>query len=142
MCVCVCAAPVTPHWFLPAALCTGPTGTERLRRSRARRWRAGTEGWWCPTALVCQTLSPTTRLQDRCAGRMQVRVCSSPPASVSNHHVSNDLIFFPVLGFLGTKRLECVFPDGTGRRVVHPTLNYPFNMVYYRNHFYYTDWRR
>uniref|UniRef100_H2T9F0 Nidogen 2 n=1 Tax=Takifugu rubripes TaxID=31033 RepID=H2T9F0_TAKRU len=42
----------------------------------------------------------------------------------------------------GTKRLECVFPDGTGRRVIHPTLNYPFNMVYYRNHFYYTDWRR
>uniref|UniRef100_H3CYB4 Nidogen 2 n=1 Tax=Tetraodon nigroviridis TaxID=99883 RepID=H3CYB4_TETNG len=42
----------------------------------------------------------------------------------------------------GTKRLECVFPDGTGRRVVHPSLNYPFNMVYYRSHFYFTDWRR
>lgn len=103
VCVCVRAAPVTPHWFLPAALCTGPTGTERLRRSRARRWRAGTEGWWCLTALVCQTLSPTTRLQDRCAGQMQVRVCSSPPASVSNHQVSNDLMFFPVLGFFRNK---------------------------------------
>ncbi|XP_028277878.1 nidogen-2 isoform X6 [Parambassis ranga] len=42
----------------------------------------------------------------------------------------------------GTKRLECVSPDGSGRRVIHPTLNYPFSMVYYRNHFYYTDWRR
>uniref|UniRef100_A0AAQ4PEB6 Nidogen 2 n=1 Tax=Gasterosteus aculeatus aculeatus TaxID=481459 RepID=A0AAQ4PEB6_GASAC len=42
----------------------------------------------------------------------------------------------------GTKRLECVSPDGSGRRVVHPSLNYPFSMVYYGNHFYYTDWRR
>ncbi|XP_029300808.1 nidogen-2 [Cottoperca gobio] len=42
----------------------------------------------------------------------------------------------------GTKRLECVSPDGSGRRVVHPSLNYPFSMVYYRGHFYYTDWRR
>uniref|UniRef100_A0A8D0AW38 Nidogen 2 n=1 Tax=Sander lucioperca TaxID=283035 RepID=A0A8D0AW38_SANLU len=42
----------------------------------------------------------------------------------------------------GTKRLECVSPDGSGRRVVHPSLNYPFSMVYYRNHFYYSDWRR
>uniref|UniRef100_A0A3B4U6N2 Nidogen 2 n=1 Tax=Seriola dumerili TaxID=41447 RepID=A0A3B4U6N2_SERDU len=42
----------------------------------------------------------------------------------------------------GTKRLECISPDGSGRRVIHPTLNYPFSMVYYRNHFYYTDWRR
>ncbi|XP_070711595.1 nidogen-2 [Pempheris klunzingeri] len=42
----------------------------------------------------------------------------------------------------GTKRLECVSPDGSGRRVIHPSLNYPFSMVYYRNHFYYTDWRR
>nr|XP_020447648.1 nidogen-2 isoform X2 [Monopterus albus] len=42
----------------------------------------------------------------------------------------------------GTKRLECVYPDGSGRRVIHPNLNYPFSMVYYRNHFYYTDWRR
>ncbi|XP_034072971.1 nidogen-2 isoform X3 [Gymnodraco acuticeps] len=42
----------------------------------------------------------------------------------------------------GTKRLECVSPDGSNRRVVHPSLNYPFSMVYYRNHFYYTDWRR
>ncbi|XP_061539466.1 nidogen-2 [Phycodurus eques] len=42
----------------------------------------------------------------------------------------------------GTKRLECIFPDGSGRRVVNPSLNYPFSMVYHRNHFYYTDWRR
>ncbi|XP_039997909.1 nidogen-2 isoform X5 [Xiphias gladius] len=42
----------------------------------------------------------------------------------------------------GTKRLECISPDSSGRRVIHPSLNYPFSMVYYRNHFYYTDWRR
>ncbi|KAM7375351.1 hypothetical protein PAMA_014447 [Pampus argenteus] len=42
----------------------------------------------------------------------------------------------------GTKRLECIFPDSSGRKVIHPSLNYPFSMVYYRNHFYYTDWRR
>ncbi|XP_027147434.1 nidogen-2 isoform X8 [Larimichthys crocea] len=42
----------------------------------------------------------------------------------------------------GTKRLECVSPDGSGRKVIHSSLNYPFSMVYYKNHFYYTDWRR
>lgn len=42
----------------------------------------------------------------------------------------------------GTKRLECIAPDGTGRRVIHSNLNYPFSMVFYANHFYYTDWRR
>ncbi|XP_008281346.1 nidogen-2 isoform X6 [Stegastes partitus] len=42
----------------------------------------------------------------------------------------------------GTKSLECISPDGSGRRVTHSSLNYPFSMVYYRNHFYYTDWRR
>ncbi|XP_057685264.1 nidogen-2 isoform X2 [Corythoichthys intestinalis] len=42
----------------------------------------------------------------------------------------------------GTKRLECILPDGSGRRVINPGLNYPFSMVYHRNHFYYTDWRR
>uniref|UniRef100_A0A8C7YQI7 Nidogen 2a (osteonidogen) n=1 Tax=Oryzias sinensis TaxID=183150 RepID=A0A8C7YQI7_9TELE len=42
----------------------------------------------------------------------------------------------------GTKRLECVSPNGSGRRVIHRNLNYPFSMVYYRDHFYYTDWRR
>ncbi|XP_077370479.1 uncharacterized protein nid2a [Festucalex cinctus] len=42
----------------------------------------------------------------------------------------------------GTKRLECIFPDGSGRRVINPNLNYPFSMIFHRNHFYYTDWRR
>ncbi|XP_077462107.1 uncharacterized protein nid2a isoform X4 [Stigmatopora argus] len=42
----------------------------------------------------------------------------------------------------GTKRLECILPDSSGRRVINPGLNYPFSMVYHRNHFYYTDWRR
>ncbi|XP_055083265.1 nidogen-2 isoform X2 [Periophthalmus magnuspinnatus] len=42
----------------------------------------------------------------------------------------------------GTKRLECIYPDGSGRKVIHPNLNYPFSMVYYREMFYYTDWRR
>lgn len=51
-------------------------------------------------------------------------------------------LFFFFLRASGTKRLECVFPDGSGRKVIHPGLNYPFSMVYYRSHFYYTDWRR
>uniref|UniRef100_A0A673BJ85 Nidogen 2a (osteonidogen) n=1 Tax=Sphaeramia orbicularis TaxID=375764 RepID=A0A673BJ85_9TELE len=42
----------------------------------------------------------------------------------------------------GTKRLECISPDGSGRKVIHPSLSYPFSMIYYRHHFYYTDWRR
>ncbi|XP_069773131.1 nidogen-2 isoform X2 [Narcine bancroftii] len=42
----------------------------------------------------------------------------------------------------GTKDLECVFSNGTGRRVVQSGLNYPFSIVAYSNHFYYTDWRR
>ncbi|XP_052009773.1 nidogen-2-like [Xyrauchen texanus] len=42
----------------------------------------------------------------------------------------------------GTKRLECISPNGTGRRVVHSNLNYPFSMVSYASHYYYTDWRR
>ncbi|XP_072545091.1 nidogen-2 isoform X2 [Salminus brasiliensis] len=42
----------------------------------------------------------------------------------------------------GTKRLECVAPDGSGRRVIQSNLNYPFSMVFYSNHYYYTDWRR
>lgn len=67
---------------LSAALCTGQTGTERLRRSRARRWTVRTAGWWCPTASVCQTRSRTTRLRGRCAGRMQVHAASSVTAAV------------------------------------------------------------
>ncbi|XP_052386393.1 nidogen-2 isoform X1 [Carassius gibelio] len=42
----------------------------------------------------------------------------------------------------GTKRLECISPNGTGRRVVHSDLSYPFSMVAFANHYYYTDWRR
>ncbi|XP_058254729.1 nidogen-2 isoform X2 [Hemibagrus wyckioides] len=42
----------------------------------------------------------------------------------------------------GTKSLECIAPDGTGRHVIRSELNYPFSMVFYANHFYYTDWRR
>ncbi|XDV42940.1 hypothetical protein PO909_011511 [Leuciscus waleckii] len=42
----------------------------------------------------------------------------------------------------GTKRLECISPNGTGRRVVQSNLNYPFSMVSFANHYYYTDWRR
>ncbi|XP_043553581.1 uncharacterized protein nid2a isoform X6 [Chiloscyllium plagiosum] len=42
----------------------------------------------------------------------------------------------------GTKDLECVFSDGTRRQVVQRGLNYPFSIVAYANHFYYTDWRR
>ncbi|XP_032883216.1 nidogen-2 isoform X30 [Amblyraja radiata] len=42
----------------------------------------------------------------------------------------------------GTKDLECVNPDGSGRRVIQSGLNYPFSIVAYSNHFYYTDWKR
>ncbi|KAK7152742.1 hypothetical protein R3I93_010837 [Phoxinus phoxinus] len=42
----------------------------------------------------------------------------------------------------GTKRLECISPNGTGRRVLQSNLNYPFSMVSFANHYYYTDWRR
>ncbi|XP_049319660.1 nidogen-2 isoform X5 [Astyanax mexicanus] len=42
----------------------------------------------------------------------------------------------------GTKRLECVAPDGSDRRVLQSNLNYPFSMVFFSNHYYYTDWRR
>ena len=44
--------------------------------------------------------------------------------------------------FKGTKKLECILPDGTGRRVIQNNLNYPFNIVSYADHFYHTDWRR
>lgn len=54
-------------------------------------------------------------------------------------HVVHILI---VSNLPGTKRLECVSPDGSGRRVIHPGVNYPFSMVAYQDHFYYTDWRR
>ncbi|KYO47226.1 nidogen-1 [Alligator mississippiensis] len=59
----------------------------------------------------------------------------------------NGLTFDPFSKLLcwadaGTKKLECTFPDGTGRHVVQNNLNYPFSIVSYANHFYHTDWRR
>ncbi|XP_069493571.1 nidogen-2 [Ambystoma mexicanum] len=42
----------------------------------------------------------------------------------------------------GTKKLECMLPNGTGRRLVLSNLNYPFSVVCYANHIYHTDWRR
>ncbi|XP_043966032.1 nidogen-2 isoform X7 [Gambusia affinis] len=42
----------------------------------------------------------------------------------------------------GTKLLECISPNGSGRRVINSDLNYPFSMVYHSNHFYFSDWRR
>ncbi|XP_053330281.1 nidogen-2 [Spea bombifrons] len=42
----------------------------------------------------------------------------------------------------GTKKLECILSNGTGRRVIQNNLNYPFSVVAYANHFYHTDWRR
>ncbi|XP_048805081.1 nidogen-2 [Lagopus muta] len=59
----------------------------------------------------------------------------------------NGLTFDPFSKLLcwadaGTKKLECTFPDGAGRRVVHNNLNYPFSIVSYASHFYHTDWRR
>nr|XP_051678803.1 nidogen-2 isoform X1 [Oryctolagus cuniculus] len=59
----------------------------------------------------------------------------------------NGLNFDPVTEMLcwadaGTRKLECTLRDGTGRRVIQSNLNYPFSMVSYIDHFYYTDWRR
>uniref|UniRef100_A0A663E182 Nidogen 2 n=1 Tax=Aquila chrysaetos chrysaetos TaxID=223781 RepID=A0A663E182_AQUCH len=59
----------------------------------------------------------------------------------------NGLTFDPFSKLLcwadaGTKHLECVFPDGAGRRIVQNNLNYPFSIISYANHFYHTDWRR
>ncbi|XP_068110862.1 nidogen-2 [Hyperolius riggenbachi] len=42
----------------------------------------------------------------------------------------------------GTKKLECILSNGSGRRVIQSNLNYPFSLVGYANHFYHTDWRR
>ncbi|KAM5129328.1 nidogen-2 [Mantella aurantiaca] len=42
----------------------------------------------------------------------------------------------------GTKKLECILSNGSGRRVIQSNLNYPFSVVAFANHFYHTDWRR
>ncbi|XP_030626654.1 nidogen-2 [Chanos chanos] len=42
----------------------------------------------------------------------------------------------------GTKRLECVAPDGTGRLVINSQLEYPFSLDIYNSHVFYTDWKR
>ncbi|XP_052441741.1 nidogen-2 [Carassius gibelio] len=42
----------------------------------------------------------------------------------------------------GTKKLECISPDGTERRVFQDALDYPFSLAIYDSHFYYTDWER
>ncbi|KAJ8409141.1 hypothetical protein AAFF_G00241620 [Aldrovandia affinis] len=59
----------------------------------------------------------------------------------------NALTFDPSVNLLcwadaGTKRLECMSPDGTGRREIQNDLSYPFSLVSHGNHFYYSDWRR
>uniref|UniRef100_A0A8C2TH29 Nidogen 2 n=1 Tax=Coturnix japonica TaxID=93934 RepID=A0A8C2TH29_COTJA len=59
----------------------------------------------------------------------------------------NGLTFDPFSKLLcwadaGTKKLECTFPDGAGRRIIHNNLNYPFSIISYASHFYHTDWRR
>ncbi len=42
----------------------------------------------------------------------------------------------------GTKKLECISPDGTERRLFQDALNYPFSLAIYDSHFYYTDWEK
>ncbi|XP_055571561.1 nidogen-2 isoform X1 [Falco cherrug] len=59
----------------------------------------------------------------------------------------NGLTFDPFSKLLcwadaGTKHLECILPDGTGRHIIQNNLNYPFSIISYANHFYHTDWRR
>ncbi|KAG5847035.1 hypothetical protein ANANG_G00121420 [Anguilla anguilla] len=59
----------------------------------------------------------------------------------------NALTFDPSMKHLcwadaGTKRLECIFPDGTGRREIQKGLSYPFSLVSHDNYFFYSDWTR
>ncbi|XP_067239526.1 nidogen-2 isoform X2 [Chanodichthys erythropterus] len=42
----------------------------------------------------------------------------------------------------GSKKLECISPDGTQRHVFQDALDYPFSLAIYNSHFYYTDWER
>ncbi|XP_023698906.2 nidogen-2 isoform X2 [Paramormyrops kingsleyae] len=42
----------------------------------------------------------------------------------------------------GTKMLECIASNGTGRRQLQRTLNYPFALAVHAGHFYWTDWLR
>uniref|UniRef100_A0A672QF04 Low density lipoprotein receptor-related protein 2a n=1 Tax=Sinocyclocheilus grahami TaxID=75366 RepID=A0A672QF04_SINGR len=63
-------------------------------------------------------------------------IVDSPTGYRRNH--SKMLIWFLII----INRLECISPNGTGRRVVHSNLSYPFSMVAFSNHYYYTDWRR
>ncbi|XP_051952246.1 nidogen-2 [Xyrauchen texanus] len=42
----------------------------------------------------------------------------------------------------GTKKLECISPNGTGRHVFKDGLYYPFSLAIYNRHFFYTDWER
>ncbi|XP_048842295.1 nidogen-2-like [Brienomyrus brachyistius] len=42
----------------------------------------------------------------------------------------------------GTKMLECIAPNGTGRRPLQRTLNDPFALAVHAGHFYWTDWLR
>lgn len=44
-------------------------------------------------------------------------------------------------GDAGTKRIECVRSDGSGRRVVYENAMYPFDIAMLNNVIYWTDWR-
>uniref|UniRef100_A0A4W3I970 Nidogen 1 n=1 Tax=Callorhinchus milii TaxID=7868 RepID=A0A4W3I970_CALMI len=59
----------------------------------------------------------------------------------------NGLTYDPFTSLLcwadaGTRRLECMSPNQTGRRKVLEDIQYPFGITSYGRNLYYTDWRR
>ncbi|MBN3275121.1 NID1 protein, partial [Polyodon spathula] len=42
----------------------------------------------------------------------------------------------------GTRRVECINPNQTGRRKILEGIQYPFGITSYGRNLYYTDWRR
>ena len=44
--------------------------------------------------------------------------------------------------FTGTKKLECINRDKSGRVVIYDLATYPFSMTTFRDNFYWTDWSK
>ncbi|XP_048259530.1 nidogen-1-like [Haliotis rufescens] len=43
-------------------------------------------------------------------------------------------------GDAGTKRIECIRSDGLGRRILYDKATYPFDVTYFNNVLYWSDW--
>lgn len=92
---------------LSAGLCTGQTGTERLRRSSVRQWTVRTAGWWCLTGSVYQTLSHTTPHPDKSAGLTQVTFNMALCSKTSLNNKTPLLVSHNTLIVLNTVALYC-----------------------------------